>query len=109
MTSKNDTIFALATPAGKSALATIRISGPKAFDAIKKRLEDNDVLVAAEVDHDWCKSIYLIDPNDIMVEFSITYNEEKWAQTPEQAYDMLFNTDLEKLSEGSEKVVSDPG
>ena len=36
MTTKRDTIFALATPAGKSALATIRISGPKAIDVIKK-------------------------------------------------------------------------
>ena len=36
MTKKKDTIFALATPAGKSALATIRISGPKALRAIKK-------------------------------------------------------------------------
>ena len=36
MTSKKDTIFALATPAGKSALATIRISGSKAFDVINK-------------------------------------------------------------------------
>ena len=36
MTAKRDTIFALATPAGKSALATIRISGSKALDVIKK-------------------------------------------------------------------------
>ena len=36
MTIKRDTIFALATPAGKSALATIRISGPKALRIVKK-------------------------------------------------------------------------
>ena len=36
MQKKKDTIFALATPRGKSALATIRISGPEAFNVVKK-------------------------------------------------------------------------
>ena len=85
-----------------------KIKTEEDFEAIKKRLEDNGVLVAAEVDHEWCKSIYLIDPNDIMVEFSITYNEEKWTQTPQEAYDNLFNSSVESLGEDSEKNVVDP-
>ena len=36
MNKRNDTIFALATPIGKSAIAVIRISGQHAFEAINK-------------------------------------------------------------------------
>lgn len=36
MNNKKDTIFALATPTGKSALAIIRISGTRAFEIIKQ-------------------------------------------------------------------------
>ena len=36
MNKRNDTIFALATPTGKSAIAVIRISGQHAFEAINK-------------------------------------------------------------------------
>ena len=28
-----------------------------------------------EIDHGWCKSIYVMDPNDIMVEFCVTTRE----------------------------------
>ena len=37
MVKKRDTIYALSTPPGKSAIAVVRISGNKAFDYIKKR------------------------------------------------------------------------
>ena len=36
MVKKEDTIYALSTPPGKSAIAVVRISGNKAFDHIKK-------------------------------------------------------------------------
>ena len=36
MAKKQDTIYALSTPPGKSAIAVVRISGNKAFDYIKK-------------------------------------------------------------------------
>ena len=36
MNKNNDTIFALATPTGKSAMAIIRISGKKAHNIVKK-------------------------------------------------------------------------
>jgi tRNA modification GTPase len=36
MVKKQDTIYALSTPPGKSAIAVVRISGSKAFDHIKK-------------------------------------------------------------------------
>jgi len=36
MVKKQDTIYALSTPPGKSAIAVVRISGNKAFDYIKK-------------------------------------------------------------------------
>ena len=36
MNKNNDTIFALSTPPGKSAIAIIRISGPKAHQYILK-------------------------------------------------------------------------
>ena len=36
MNKTKDTIFAIATPTGKSAIAIIRISGLKAFEVIEK-------------------------------------------------------------------------
>ena len=35
MNTDNETIYALATPAGRSALAVVRVSGPRAFDGLK--------------------------------------------------------------------------
>src|SRR5688572_11684249 len=55
--SANDTIFALATPYGKSGVAIIRISGPKALDALvqltgKKDFTPNLAFTAAFNDTD---------------------------------------------------------
>jgi catechol 2,3-dioxygenase-like lactoylglutathione lyase family enzyme len=41
-----------------------------------------------EIDHGWCKSIYVMDPNDIMVEFCVTTGELT-AQDAEAALGLL--------------------
>ena len=40
MVKKQDTIYALSTPPGKSAIAVVRISGKKAKEVIKKLTGD---------------------------------------------------------------------
>ena len=74
------------------------------LDIMQKRCEDNGVGPLRSVDHGWCQSIYMVDPNMIMVEFTYTNNEDKFLdQTPEEAYDLLFNTAPEDIKEETRK------
>lgn len=74
------------------------------YQAMKQRLKDNKATLLGEADHGWCKSLYLVDPNMIMVEFTYTTSEQKFNdQSPEEAYDMLFNTPVESIGEETRK------
>ena len=42
-----------------------------------------------EIDHGWCRSIYTVDPNGIMVEFCVTTKPTAFAQSPEEALRLL--------------------
>jgi len=44
------------------------------LEARKQRLLDHGQVVA-EIDHGWCRSIYVTDPNKILVEFCVTTTE----------------------------------
>ena len=57
--------------------------------AMRKRIEGNGVKIQMEVDHGWCRSIYMIDPNGIMVEFTTTTKAEEFAQSEEEALRVL--------------------
>ena len=57
--------------------------------AMKKRVESNGVKLLMETDHGWCRSIYMIDPNGIMVEFTTTTKPEEFAQSEDEALRML--------------------
>lgn len=60
------------------------------YEQIKARCKENAVPLLAEVDHDWCKSVYLIDPNGLMLEFTHNHNPAGFRQDPQVAYDLLF-------------------
>ena len=38
-----------------------------------------------EIDHGWCRSVYTVDPNGIMVEFCVTTKPEEFRQSEEEA------------------------
>jgi len=59
------------------------------FEAMKKRLQNHAVERMHEIDHGWCRSLYMIDPNGIMVEFCVTTNAEEFLQTEEEALRLL--------------------
>ncbi len=62
------------------------------FDKIRTQANENGVTFLAQVDHDWLKSIYFMDPNGLMLEF--TYQESKKKAPSESdkqaAYEQLF-------------------
>jgi len=74
------------------------------LDIIQKRCEDNGIGPMRTVDHGWCQSLYMVDPNMIMVEFTYTNDGEGFLdQTPEEAYDLLFNTSSDQINEDTRK------
>ena len=40
-----------------------------ATEAVRERLAEAGIVPLMEIDHDWCVSLYYLDPNGIMVEF----------------------------------------
>ena len=57
--------------------------------AMKQRCERNDVELLMETDHGWCRSIYMVDPNGIMVEFTTTTDQQAFEQSEEEALALL--------------------
>jgi hypothetical protein len=52
---------------------------------MKKRLQNLGVERMHLIDHGWATSLYLLDPNGIMVEFCVTTDAASFAQTEEEA------------------------
>ncbi|OUS26800.1 hypothetical protein A9Q99_16410 [Gammaproteobacteria bacterium 45_16_T64] len=74
------------------------------FDLLNARCEEKGIAPRRVADHGWCQSLYMVDPNMIMVEFVYTCDPKAFRdQTPEQAYDLLFNTPKEDIPEESRK------
>jgi catechol 2,3-dioxygenase-like lactoylglutathione lyase family enzyme len=74
------------------------------YQAMKARLVENKVTLLGETDHGWCKSLYMVDPNMIMVEFTYTHDPDKFAdQTPEEAKGLLFDVRPDQFEEDSRK------
>jgi catechol 2,3-dioxygenase-like lactoylglutathione lyase family enzyme len=65
------------------------VDGLEALAAMKKRCEVNGVELLMETDHGWCRSIYMVDPNGIMVEFTTTTRAEDFEQSEEHALGLL--------------------
>lgn len=74
------------------------------YAAMKQRLKEKKVTLLGETDHGWCKSLYMVDPNMIMVEFTYTHDQPKFLdQTPEEAYRLLFEVPADQIEEESRK------
>jgi glyoxylase I family protein len=71
------------------------VDGTDALDRMKERCVANDVKIEREIDHGWCRSIYLIDPNRILVEFTTTTDAEAFAMSEEEALRLLRQSPTE--------------
>lgn len=86
---RTDINLAVGTPMWINHVA-FKVDTAERFDEIVARCKQNAVPLLAQVDHDWCKSVYFIDPNGLMLEFTHDYNPAGFKQDPQLAYDLLF-------------------
>jgi catechol 2,3-dioxygenase-like lactoylglutathione lyase family enzyme len=92
----------LGTPAWVNHLA-FDIGDEERYQTLRQRVLEGGLKIAGETDHDWCKSLYLMDPNGILVEFSYTHRPERFDQSPDEAYRRLFETRPEDIPETARK------
>ncbi len=55
------------------------------LDAMTARAHERGVEHIMQIDHGWCTSIYIADPNGITVEFCVTTDADGFGQTGEEA------------------------
>jgi catechol 2,3-dioxygenase-like lactoylglutathione lyase family enzyme len=74
------------------------------YDELKQRAKENGVEFLAQVDHDWLKSMYFMDPNGLMLEYTyeVPGKLEEDPQDLETAYNLLFQ-DPDTIGEESSK------
>jgi catechol 2,3-dioxygenase-like lactoylglutathione lyase family enzyme len=65
------------------------VEGVAALEQLKARCRANAVAIEGEMDHGWCRSIYLRDPNGILVEFTATTDAAAFAMTEDEALRLL--------------------
>jgi catechol 2,3-dioxygenase-like lactoylglutathione lyase family enzyme len=75
------------------------------LELMKKRLRNLGVEEMRVIDHGWATSLYLMDPNGIMVEFCVTTDAEGFAQTEEEAL-RLLRLPAEQIPEETRKETS---
>jgi catechol 2,3-dioxygenase-like lactoylglutathione lyase family enzyme len=60
-----------------------------ALEDMKERCRRNGVEIEGEMDHGWCRSIYLRDPNGILVEFTTTTDAAAFGMSEAEALRLL--------------------
>ena len=103
-TYRTDISRGLGLPAWVNHVA-FNVDGLEDLDRMKQRCIANDVKVEAEVDHGWCRSIYIVDPNGIMVEFTTTTRPDLFEMSEAEAL-RLLRQPPEEFREGNRKEVS---
>jgi len=66
-----------------------RLDTEEELGAMVEQLRERGIDQLQEIDHGWCRSIYLLDPNGIMVEFCVTTDSEAFAQAEDEALRLL--------------------
>ncbi len=66
-----------------------RLDTEEELEQMIQRLHERGIEHIQQLDHGWCKSIYLVDPNGIMVEFCVTTDAEAFVQSEEEALEFL--------------------
>ena len=65
------------------------VDGLDALDAMRRRCNENGVELLMDIDHGWCRSIYMVDPNGIMVEFTTSTSTGGFEQPEDVALALL--------------------
>lgn len=87
---------------------SFRMADRAAWEAFRDRLKGEGVMMIGETDHDFCHSLYVIDPNMLMIEFTFDTDEEKFGMTQEDAYKALFETPEEQIPQDAYKGARNP-
>jgi catechol 2,3-dioxygenase-like lactoylglutathione lyase family enzyme len=66
-----------------------RLDTLEELEVMTKQLHERGIPDILQIDHGWCTSIYMLDPNGIMVEFCVTTDTEEFDQTEEEALRLL--------------------
>lgn len=74
------------------------------YEELKVRAKENGIELFAQIDHEWVKSCYFVDPNGIMLEYTYTVagHEDTVDQGFEEAYKFLFQP-AEEIGEETSK------
>lgn len=79
-----------------------RLDTEAELDEMIGNLRDRGVEHMHELDHGWCRSVYTVDPNGIMVEFCVTTKPAEFAQSEDEAL-RLLRLPREALAEETRK------
>ncbi len=82
-----------------------RLDSLEELETMKKKLHSNGIDALRQIDHGWCTSIYMLDPNGIMVEFCVTTNAAEFGQSEEEAL-RLMRQPPEEIAEDTRKEPS---
>lgn len=104
---KADLSFSLGLPIWVNHIS-FRLPEQKSYDAFFQRAKKQGIKVISETDHDFCQSMYMIDPNGIMIEFTIDTDASLFGQGHDEAYRLLFETPPEAIPEDAYKGSKNP-
>jgi glyoxylase I family protein len=85
---KTDISTSLGLPQWTNHIA-FKLDSLKELDAMIEQLHERGLDKMLRLDHGWCTSVYLNDPNGIMVEFCVTTDDSKFQQTEEEALRLM--------------------
>ncbi len=66
-----------------------RLDTLEELETMTKQLHERGIEQIMQMDHGWATSIYMLDPNGIMVEFCVTTDAEQFGQTEEEALRLM--------------------
>ena len=104
---KTDISTGLGLPQWANHIA-FKLDSLEELDAMIKQLHERGLDEMRRLDHGWCTSVYLNDPNGIMVEFCVTTDDEGFLQTEEEAL-RLLRLPANEIGDETRKEKSDAG
>jgi len=102
---KTDISTSLGLPQWTNHIA-FKLDSLEALDARIEQLQQRGLDELLKLDHGWCTSVYLNDPNGIMVEFCVTTDEAKFLQTEQEAL-RLLRLPASEIGKGTRQQHSD--
>ncbi len=102
---KTDISTSLGLPQWTNHIA-FRLDSLDELQKMIEQLRERGVDEMLELDHGWCTSVYLTDPNGIMVEFCVTTDAQRFEQTEEEAL-RLMRLPVSEFAAETRKEASD--